>query len=64
MGLWCTAIAIGNLGAGLMGSEILAQSFNEMSGLLYRYAWILLIGAILLFILKFPLEKMLARTTL
>ncbi|MDQ8953341.1 peptide MFS transporter [Acinetobacter rudis] len=61
MGLWCTAIAIGNLCAGLMGSEILAQSFNEMSGLLYRYSLILLIGAILLFILKFPLNKMLAK---
>lgn len=63
MGLWCTALAIGNLFAGLIGGEILTQSFNEISGLLYRYAGVLLLGAILLFILKFPMQKIMAKTT-
>lgn len=63
MGLWCTTIAIGNLFAGLIGGEILSQSFSEMSGLLYRYAGVLLIGAVLLFILSFPMQKIMAKTT-
>lgn len=64
MGLWCTTIAIGNLFAGLIGGEILSQSFSEMAGLLYRYAGVLLIGAVLLFILSFPMQKIMAKTTI
>ncbi|TCM66561.1 POT family proton-dependent oligopeptide transporter [Acinetobacter calcoaceticus] len=57
MGLWCTAIALGNLIAGLVGGEILSQSLEHFPTLFFKCVFILCIGAILLLTLHPMMKK-------
>lgn len=57
MGLWCTAIALGNLLAGLIGGHMISNAVEELPGLFMQCIFILCIGAIVLFLLNPVMKK-------
>nr|WP_174506456.1 peptide MFS transporter [Acinetobacter sp. Marseille-Q1620] len=63
MGLWFTASALGNLMAGLIGGQVSEHSIDNLPTLFMRCTIALVIGAIVLFLLKAPIQKMMEKTT-
>ena len=62
MGLWFTAAALGNLVAGLIGGHVAAESIQNLPSLFMRCAFALLLGAIVLFLLKKPILKLISES--
>ncbi|SPL70445.1 Di-/tripeptide transporter [Acinetobacter stercoris] len=62
MGLWFTASALGNLMAGLIGGQVHADSIDNLPTLFMRCVIALVIGAIVLFLLKAPIKKLMTNT--
>ncbi len=58
MGLWFTASALGNLMAGLIGGHVSASEIANLPTLFLRCVIALLIGAIVLFLLRKPILKL------
>ena len=58
MGLWFTASALGNLMAGLVGGHVSASEIENLPTLFLRCVIALLIGAIVLFLLRKPILKL------
>lgn len=58
MGLWFTATALGYLIAGLIGGHVSANEIENLPTLFMRCVIALMIGAIVLFILKKPIQKL------
>ena len=63
MGLWFTASALGNLMAGLIGGHVSANEIDQLPTLFMRCVIALLIGAIILWLLRTPIRKLLDQTT-
>ncbi|WP_445115357.1 peptide MFS transporter [Acinetobacter sp. WZC-1] len=59
MGLWFTATALGSLIAGLIGGHVSADSIDHLPDLFMRCVFILVAGAIILLLLKSPIQKLL-----
>ena len=62
MGLWFTASALGNLMAGLIGGHVSADEINQLPTLFMRCVIALLIGAVILWLLRMPIRKLLDQT--
>ncbi|AYO55141.1 peptide MFS transporter [Acinetobacter wuhouensis] len=62
MGLWFTASALGNLMAGLIGGHVSADEINQLPTLFMRCVIALLIGAVILWLLRTPIRKLLDQT--
>lgn len=60
MGLWFTASALGNLMAGLIASKASTLALVDLPGLFLKCTIPLLIGAILLFLLRGPIKRLMA----
>lgn len=58
MGLWFTATALGNLMAGLIGGHVSQDSLHDLPTLFMRCVIALMIGAIVLWLLKKPILKL------
>lgn len=58
MGLWFTASALGNLMAGLIGGHVSANEIANLPTLFMRCVIALLVGALILFMLKKPIQKL------
>lgn len=63
MGLWFTGTALGNLMAGLIGGQVSADATEHLPSLFMRCVLALVIGAIVLFLLKNPLNKLMNKTS-
>lgn len=63
MGLWFTGTALGNLMAGLIGGQVSADAIEHLPSLFMRCVLALVIGAIVLFLLKTPLNKLMNKTS-
>lgn len=63
MGLWFTGTALGNLMAGLIGGQVSADAIENLPSLFMRCVLALVIGAIVLFLLKKPLNKLMNKTS-
>ncbi|MDN8157087.1 MFS transporter, partial [Acinetobacter baumannii] len=63
MGLWFTGTALGNLMAGLIGGQVSADGINHLPSLFMRCVLALVIGAIVLFLLKKPMNKLMDKST-
>ncbi|MBJ9958311.1 peptide MFS transporter [Acinetobacter courvalinii] len=63
MGLWFTGSALGNLMAGLIGGQIAADAIENLPTLFMRCVLALVIGAIVLFLLKKPMNKLMGKST-
>ncbi|MCH2069980.1 peptide MFS transporter [Acinetobacter pittii] len=63
MGLWFTGTALGNLMAGLIGGQVSADAIEHLPSLFMRCVLALVIGAIVLFLLKNPLNKLMNKST-
>lgn len=63
MGLWFTGTALGNLMAGLIGGQVSADAIEHLPSLFMRCVLALVIGAIVLFLLKNPLNKLMNKTS-
>ncbi|MEQ1109063.1 peptide MFS transporter [Acinetobacter seifertii] len=63
MGLWFTGTALGNLMAGLIGGQVSADAIEHLPSLFMRCVLALVIGAIVLFLLKKPLNKLMNKTS-
>ncbi len=63
MGLWFTGTALGNLMAGLIGGQVSADAIEHLPSLFMRCVLALVIGAIVLFLLKKPLNKLMNKST-
>ncbi|MBJ9419061.1 peptide MFS transporter [Acinetobacter oleivorans] len=63
MGLWFTGSALGNLIAGLIGGHVSADGINHLPTLFMRCVLALVIGAIVLFLLKKPINKLMNKST-
>ncbi|QXB45995.1 peptide MFS transporter [Acinetobacter seifertii] len=63
MGLWFTGTALGNLMAGLIGGQVSADTIEHLPSLFMRCVLALVIGAIVLFLLKNPLNKLMNKTS-
>ena len=59
MGLWCAAIALGNLMAGLISGEMFTNSIEHLPGLFFKCVIALLLGAAILLALRPYIYKML-----
>ncbi len=62
MGLWFTAISLGNLVSGLIGGQVRADQLDNLPTLFARCAIALFIGAVVLFLLNKPVKRLLARS--
>ncbi len=63
MGLWFTGSALGNLMAGLIGGQVAADAIENLPTLFMRCVLALVIGAIVLFLLKKPMNKLMGKST-
>lgn len=63
IGLWFTGTALGNLMAGLIGGQVSADAIEHLPSLFMRCVLALVIGAIMLFLLKKPLNKLMNKTS-
>lgn len=63
MGLWFTGSALGNLIAGLIGGHVSADGINHLPTLFMRCVLALVIGAIVLFLLKKPINRLMNKST-
>ena len=63
MGLWFSASALGNLMAGLIGGHVDAKSVEHLPELFMHSAIMLVIRAIVLFLLRAPIKKLIATTS-
>ncbi|MBI0421609.1 peptide MFS transporter [Acinetobacter sp. ACIN00229] len=63
MGLWFTGSALGNLIAGLIGGHVSADGINHLPTLFMRCVLALVIGAIVLFLLKKPMNRLMNKST-
>ena len=63
MGLWFTGSALGNLIAGLIGGHVSADGINHLPTLFMRCVLALVIGAIVLFLLKKPIYRLMNKST-
>ena len=63
MGLWFTGSALGNLIAGLIGGHVSADNINHLPSLFMRCVLALVIGAIVLFLLKKPINRLMNKST-
>lgn len=63
MGLWFTGTALGNLMAGLIGGQVSADAIEHLPSLFMRCVLALVISAIVLFLLKKPLNKLMNKTS-
>lgn len=59
MGLWFVATALGNVIAGLIGGNVDAKNIDFLPDLFGQCMWILFLVAIILFLIKKPIYKML-----
>ncbi|OTG90321.1 peptide MFS transporter [Acinetobacter sp. ANC 3813] len=59
MGLWFTASALGNLMASLVGGQVSADEIQHLPELFLRCVIALMIGAIILWLLRKPIHKLL-----
>lgn len=57
MGLWFVASALGNALAGYIGGQASVDNIATLPDLFYQCMWILLVVAIILFLLKKPIAK-------
>ena len=64
MGLWFTAAALGNLMAGLIGGHVSPDEIQNLPTLFMRCVIALLLGAIILWLLRSPIQKLLNQTNL
>lgn len=60
MGLWFTASALGNLMAGLIGGHVSQDSLHDLPTLFMRCVIALIIAAVVLFLLKKPILKLIS----
>jgi proton-dependent oligopeptide transporter, POT family len=60
MGLWFTAVALGNLVAGLIGGHVAADAIQNLPSLFMRCVFALILGAFILFLLKKPILKLIS----
>ncbi|NUF83282.1 peptide MFS transporter [Acinetobacter seifertii] len=63
MGLWFTGTALGNLMAGLIGGQVSADAIEHLPSLFMRCVLALVIGAIVLFLLKKPINRLMNKST-
>jgi POT family proton-dependent oligopeptide transporter len=63
MGLWFTGSALGNLIAGLIGGHVSADNIDHLPTLFMRCVLALVIGAIVLFLLKKPINRLMNKST-
>lgn len=63
MGLWFVSISLGNVVAGLIGGELDINSAESLPNLFGKCVIMLLIVAIILFLIKNPIKKMLASSS-
>ncbi len=63
MGLWFTGSALGNLIAGLIGGHVSADGINHLPTLFMRCVLALVVGAIVLFLLKKPIYRLMNKST-
>lgn len=59
MGFWFTATALGNLMAGLIASKASTLAIVDLPSLFIKCTLLLLLGAILLFLFKAPIKRLL-----
>ncbi|MDQ9009059.1 peptide MFS transporter [Acinetobacter gerneri] len=62
MGLWFTASALGNLMAGLIGGHVSANEIDNLPTLFMRCVIALAIGAIVLWLLKAPIKRLMNKS--
>lgn len=62
MGLWFTATALGNLLASLIGGQVSAKELDSLPTLFMRCVIALLIGAVVLFLLKKPIMRLIKQS--
>lgn len=63
MGLWFTGTALGNLIAGLIGGHVSADNIDHLPNLFMRCVLALVVGAIVLFLLKKPINRLMNKST-
>lgn len=63
MGLWFTGTALGNLIAGLIGGNVSADNIDHLPNLFMRCVLALVVGAIVLFLLKKPINRLMNKST-
>jgi proton-dependent oligopeptide transporter, POT family len=61
MGLWFTAAALGNVVAGLIGGHVSADNLHDMPTLFLRCTIALVLGAMVLWLFKKPLIKLISK---
>ncbi|EOJ0446502.1 peptide transporter [Campylobacter jejuni] len=59
MGLWFVASALGNFVAGLIGGNVNIKNIDQLPNIFGQYMWMLFVIALLLFIAKKPIYKIL-----
>lgn len=59
MGLWFTASALGNFMASLVGGQVSANEIQHLSELFLRCVIALILGAVILWLLRKPIHKLL-----
>ncbi len=59
MGLWCTALALGNVIAGLIGGHMISDTIENLPRLFFQCIFVLCAGAIVLFVLNPVMKKLL-----
>ena len=59
MGLWFTASALGNLMASLVGGQVSANEIQHLPELFLRCVIALMLGAVILWLLRKPIHKLL-----
>lgn len=59
MGLWFVASALGNFIAGLIGGNVNIKNIDQLPNIFGQYMWMLFVVALLLFIAKKPIYKIL-----
>ena len=63
MGLWFTASALGNLMAGLIGGHVSIHEVDQLPLLFVRCVIALLLGALVLWLMRKPIRKLLNQTS-
>ncbi len=63
MGLWFTASALGNLMAGLIGGHVSINEVEQLPLLFMRCVIALLLGALVLWLMKKPIRKLLNQSS-
>ncbi len=63
MGLWFTGSALGNLIAGLIGGHVSSDGIDHLPTLFMRCVLALIVGAIVLFLLKKPINRLMNKST-